>query len=156
MLHILNGDSAREGLERSGIPGTFVVWPDILYEGRTPLATGEEWIAARTGYLSDVADRDAPEIAERYRANDAALESFRDHDEMIFWFEHDLFDQLLLIRHLWWLKERGAGGAGRAERAGRSAVKITLVCQDMYLGPLKPEEFPPLFAARQPITDAQI
>ena len=40
MLHVLNGDCARMGLERSGIPGAFVVWPDILYEGPTPLATG--------------------------------------------------------------------------------------------------------------------
>jgi hypothetical protein len=140
------------GLERSGIPGEFVVWPDILYEGPTPLATGEEWIAARTGHLTSVADSTSDEIAERYRRNDAALESFRAHDEVIFWFEHDLFDQLLLVRHLWWLKERGARPAGR--EAG--AVKISLVCRDIYLGPLEPEQFPPLFAERQPITDAQI
>src|SRR5215831_21137725 len=112
MLHILNGDSARMGLEQSGIPGQFVVWPDVLYEGRTPLVTGDEWIAARTGALADLAERPPDEITDRYRRNDAALESFRDHDEVIFWFEHDLFDQLLLIRHLWWLKERAAGHAG--------------------------------------------
>jgi hypothetical protein len=139
------------GLERSGIPGEVVVWPDILYEGPTPLATGEEWIAARTGHLTSVADSTSDEIAERYRRNDAALESFRDHDEVIFWFEHDLFDQLLLVRHLWWLKERGAGQVGPA-----GAVQISLICRDVYLGPLEPEQFPPLFAERQPVTEAQI
>ncbi len=106
MLHVLNGDSARMGIERSGIPGVFVVWPDVLYEGPTPLATGEEWIAVRTAYLAGVADRPIDDVAERYRQNDAILESFRDHDEVVFWFEHDLFDQLLLIRHLWWLRTR--------------------------------------------------
>jgi hypothetical protein len=30
------------------------------------------------------------------------------------------------------------------------------VCRDIYLGPLKPEQFLPLFAERQPITDTQI
>ena len=148
MLHILNGDSARMGFERSGIPGEVVVWPDILYEGPTPLATGEEWIAARTGYLAGVVDDRDEDFAEGYRRNDAALESFRDHDEVIFWFEHDLFDQLLLIRHLWWLERRGAlTGAG---------PRFSLVCRNVYLGPLKPEEFVPLFAERQPITRAQI
>jgi hypothetical protein len=172
MLHILNGDSARVGLERSGIPGDFVVWPDVLHEGRTPLATGEEWIAVRARELAGVAGRTTGEIAERYRRDDAALESFRDHDEVIFWFEHDLFDQLLLVRHLWWLKERGAVGAGGAEGAavadrgrgagagrgggGTGAVRLSLVCRDVYLGPLTPDQFPPLFAERQPITGAQI
>ena len=30
------------------------------------------------------------------------------------------------------------------------------MCDDTYLGPLKPEQFPPLFAMREPITEAQI
>jgi len=173
MLHILNGDAARMGIEQSGIPGQFVVWPDILYEGPTPLATGEEWIAARAGHLSGVVDDTNDDFVEGYRRNDAALESFRDHDEVVFWFEHDLFDQLLLVRHLWWLKERrargveGAGGGEGAERAegakgaegaegAEGAVTLSLVCRDTYLGPLKPEQFLPLYAERQPITDAQI
>src|SRR5262249_18037532 len=56
------------------------------------------------------------------------------------------------IRHLWWLKERRAEGADRAGRA----VKLSLVCRDVYLGPLQPEQFLPLFAERRPITDSQI
>lgn len=149
MLHILNGDSTRMGIEQSGIPGRFVVWPDILYEGPTPLATGDEWIAARTRHLAGVVDRAEDEFVEGYRRNDAALESFRDHDEVIFWFEHDLFDQLLLVRHLWWVKERGSTASG-------GSTRFSLVCGDVYLGPLKPDEFPQLFADRRPITGAQI
>jgi hypothetical protein len=155
MLHILNGDSMRMGIERSGIPGSFVVWPDILYEGPTPLTTGEEWIAARARHLSGVSGSSVDEIAGGYRRNDGVLESFRDHDETVFWLEHDLFDQLLLIRHLWWLKQRGVEGVDGAERAAR-AVKTSLVCHHTYLGPLKPDAFPPLFAGRQAITNAQL
>ena len=43
------------------------------------------------------------DIQRRYREKDAALESYGDYDEVVFWFEHDLYDQLLLIRHLCWL-----------------------------------------------------
>lgn len=134
------------GIGPSGIPGAFVVWPDILYEGPTPLATGEEWIAARARHLSGVANHSVDAVADQYRRNDALLEAFRDHDEIVFWLEHDLFDQLLLIRHLWWLTQRHV----------RAAARISLVCRDVYLGPLKPNAFPPLFAGRQPITDVQL
>ena len=149
MLHVLNGDSARIGLEQSGIPGEIVVWPDVLYEGPTPLATGEEWIAARTAHLAGVSDRAVDDVSARYRRDDAVLESFREHDEIVFWFEHDLFDQLLLIRHLWWMGERGARSAG-------GETRFSLVCKDAYLGLLKPETFPALFADRRVITEAQI
>jgi hypothetical protein len=147
MLHILNGDSTRMSIEQSGVPGEFLVWPDILHDGPTPLATGEEWIAARTRHLSGLASGGADDIREEYRRRDAGLESFREHDEVVFWFEHDLFDQLLLIRHLWWMDQRGAAG---------SATKFSLVCGDVYLGMLRPEQFPPLFDARRAITASQI
>jgi len=143
------------GLEGSGIPGVFIVWPDILYEGPTPLATGEKWIAARTGYLADVALRKVDQVAARYRQNDAALEAFRGYEEVVFWLEHDLFDQLLLIRHLWWMGVRGVS-IRRVQSGKRNATRFSLVCRDTYLGPLTPDRFPPLFAARQPVTDAQI
>ena len=149
MLHVLNGDSARMGLERSGVPGTFVVWPDVLYEGPTPLATGEEWIQTRARHLGSLVVPPDADVIARYRRDDAALEAFRDYDEVVFWLEHDLFDQLLLIRHLWWLRQRIYGAAPPTPR-------LSLVCRDIYLGPLNPDEFPPLFEARQPITATQM
>ena len=203
MLHVLNGDSTRMGIERSGIPGTFLVWPDVLYEGPTPLAAGEKWIRTRVRYLNSLVQPADGDLIERYRQNDAALEAFREHEEVVFWLEHDLYDQLLLIRHLWWLGERvgragpersglqpsGSRAAGtssasgnpstsgnpttpdnsstpdksstpdnsrRPDLSGPASPRLSLVCRDVYLGPLQPEEFSSLFEARQPITDTQI
>ena len=48
---------------------------------------------------------------------DATLESFADYDEIVLWFEHDLFDQLLLIRHLEWFSRRDLGD-----------TKLMLIC----------------------------
>ena len=67
-------------------------------------------------------------------------------DEVVFWFEHDLYDQLLLIRHLWWIDTKGRGRAG----------KYSIVMGTDYLGMLKPEDFPPRFERRQSITEEQI
>lgn len=155
ILHVTNGDCARELMERSGIPGTVLAWPDVLHDGPTPLLSGEPWIQVRSRYLSgqmDVREPDEAAIAEmarEYRAGDAVLESYAEREELVFWFEHDLFDQLLLIRHLWWLRDKVA-----ARTAG--ATRFSLVCRDSYLGLLPPEAFPPLFAERAPITAGQI
>ena len=136
-------------MEHSSLSGTFSAWPDVLHDGPTPLATGEEWLRARTSYLGPLMAGPEEEIVERYRETDAVLESWRERDEVIFWLEHDLFDQLLLIRHLWWL------GQNAAER-DRHRTRFSLVCGREYIGMMKPEWFPPRFAAREPITDEQI
>jgi hypothetical protein len=142
LLHVLNGDSTRITIEQSGVPGEFLVWPDILYEGPTPLALGDEWVRTRAAYLQSESDP-SRDILGEYREHDAKLESFANYDELVFWFEHDLFDQLLLIRHLWWL-------------GVRAVRKVSLVCIDRYLGSLPADAFPPLFEARRPITEAQV
>jgi len=59
MLHVLNGDAAREKLERSGIPGDMTVWAYVLHDGPVP----------------DV------ELARQ-----DALDDYRAHDEGVFWF----------------------------------------------------------------------
>jgi hypothetical protein len=149
ILHILNGDAPRPALEQSSVPGTFSAWPDVLHEGPTPLATGEDWICVRCGYLPSLTPEPADEILERYRAADAVLESWREYDEVVFWFEHDLFDQLLLMRHMWWLTTNAADRATHATR-------FSLVCGSDYIGLLKPDQFRPRFEARRPIVPDQI
>ncbi len=40
---------------------------------------------------------------------DRAVEGYRSYDEVVLWFEHDLFDQLLLVRLLDWFSARDLG-----------------------------------------------
>ena len=136
-------------MERSSVPGTLSAWPDVLHDGPTPLVTGEAWIDARTGQLASMTAEDADRIREQYRAGDAVLESWRDRDEVVFWLEHDLFDQLLLIRHLWWLTTNAADRA-------RHATRFSLINGRDYIGLLEPGAFRPRFDARQPISPEQI
>ena len=134
-------------MERSGVPGTFIAWPDVLHEGPTPLVSGDEWNQVRSRYLASDTfgepDESFEDTLREYRERDAALESYAGHDEVVFWFEHDLFDQLLLIRHLWWLRDK-------------KGPRFSLVCGQEYLGLLRPDQFPALFDARKPITPEQV
>lgn len=154
MLHVLNGDATRVGLERSTVGGVFTVWADVLHEGPAPagLAPGV-FRQLRARYLASRFGHDEAEVLAGLEAWDAALERFREHDEVVFWFEHDLFDQLILVRHLHWLST-----------LDRGATRFSLICIGAFagiedfagLGQLTPEELGTLLPTRQPVTSEQI
>src|SRR3954463_10054670 len=85
MLHITNGDATRMPLERSGVPGTFVSWDDLLAEGPAPLALGEEWGRVRARYLASAGYGDEDEMLRDFRAKGDPLEEIAAHDEVVFW-----------------------------------------------------------------------
>jgi len=153
-LHVLNGDSVRGTLEHSDVPGAFAVYAEILHEGPVPPDSGTRaWREARSRYLSG---RDYVPYADALRnleAWDAKLEAFGDYDEVVLWFEHDLFDQLLLVRHLDWFSRQSLG---------RTA--LSLICIGQFpgfepfhgLGQLNPEQLTSLLGTREPVSAEQI
>ena len=146
MLHITNGDSTRLGLEPSGVPGVFRSWDDVLHEGRIPLATGELWVGERARQLAAAGYGTEEEMLAHMRAKGDPLDAAGEHDEVVFWFEHDTYDLLLLLRHLWWLSLPSTPRTPR----------YSIVIGTDYLGLLKPDQFPPRFAARRGITAEEI
>src|SRR5690606_13791257 len=88
LLHILNGDATRLKRERSGVPGTFAVWADVLHEGPVPAdvagAAFRELRARHHAQAGYVTYENALAMHERW---DRSLESFPDHDEVVLWFE---------------------------------------------------------------------
>jgi hypothetical protein len=154
MLHITNGDSAGHGIAQSGISGTVLPWRDVLHEGPVPAGLSlREMRETRARFLADrgwaTYDRALADFARR----DAALADFRDHDEVVLWFEHDLYDQLQLVRILDWFADQDLG---------RTA--LSLVAVDRFpgvvpfygLGQLTPEQLATLFPTRRPVTRAQL
>ena len=82
----------------------------------------------------------------------AVIERHESYDELLLWFEHDLFDQLNLIQLLTWIRDRLP-----------ASKKVSLVCIGSFpgrprfkgLGELTPDELAPLLDIRQRVTDAQ-
>lgn len=139
-LHLTNGDSAATALARSGLPGDILSWRDLLHDGPVPSdrdpdsfrrARGE-FLASRGWSTQSAAMAD---MAER----DARLCDVGSGDEVVLWFEPDLYDQLQLLQVL--------------SRLARTEVeqrpRVSIVPADLYLAPLGPTKFAPLYAQRR-------
>lgn len=154
LLHVLNGDATADPLRQSEVPGTLAVWADVLHEGPVPADDDlEEWLDIRARF-HDGAGHDPGEAHPTgLHGWQARLDTFRDYDEVVLWFEHDLFDQLLLIRHLSWWTRQDPG-----------ATTLSLICIGEYpgipifhgLGQLTPDQLASLLDTRQPVTRRQI
>ena len=116
----------------------------MLYDGPVPTHLPvPEFRRIRSAFIAAGGFAEAADIERGYAQEDAAVESWDARDETVLWFEHDLYDQLLLVRLLSMLPPD-------------AGAKVSLVCSDTYLGPLKPDAFPPLFETRRRVSPDQI
>jgi hypothetical protein len=151
VLHVLNGDATRSPLERSGVPGEFLVWVDVFHDGPVPAESPDDFRRVRARHLAAGHEHEE-QVFEDLSQRDRHLDRYREYDEVVFWFEHDLFDQLLLIRHLHWIATLPPWPGFR------------LICIDAFpgrprfhgLGELTPPELATLFPSRSPVTPAQV
>jgi hypothetical protein len=155
MLHVTNGDSVVEGFGHGGIPGVYLPWRDVLHDGAVPHRdTLEEMSDVRAGEIARLAgDGDYNAFRAGFAERDATLTAFRDHDEVVLWFEHDLYDQLQLLQLLDWFSTQDL-----------SAAKIALIqigdhpdIQPFYgLGQLTGAQLAALLPARRRVTAHQL
>ena len=153
-LHIVNGDATGDPLSRSRVPGTIVVWVDILHEGPVQAdVDAESWKEVRARYLEARGYLSAEDAMANYASWDAALASHPSRDEVVIWLEHDLFDQLLLIRHLEWFARRELG-----------RTRLSLICIGEFpgvvpfhgLGQLDEEQLATLFGRQTAISPEEM
>jgi hypothetical protein len=111
-----------------------------LHEG--PVRAGlslEELSAERSRFIAGAGWAPLAEVQRSFLQRDQEFRRAGTHDEIVLWFEHDLYDQLQLIQVL----------DGLAELRG---PPISLVCEAEYLGEMTPERAAELFALRSPVT----
>lgn len=156
-LHITNGDSAA-GTLRTFLTHPVVITADPLWAGPAPKVDDDTWYALRGRHLSDGTDAAADAVRKNLAEWDAALDAAVCRgEEVVLWFEHDLFDQLLLIRVL----DRIAA-TRRDQRAARGP--ISLICIDRFpgverfigLGQLDAQQLATLLPTRRPVTPEQL
>jgi preprotein translocase subunit Sec61beta len=153
MLHIANGETVTGTFRQVRFPGTYIAWNDPLHDGPVP----------HTQTLSELSDVRAEALAgfgwgnhEKLRADfanrDRTLQDFRKHQDVVLWFEHDLYDQLQLLQLLDWFEQQDIEG-----------INLDLVQIDSYpgvrpfygLGQLSGTQLARLFPMRKRVTHTQ-
>jgi hypothetical protein len=155
-LHITNGDHAAGKLRRV-IDGTVITTCDVLHEGPAPRVDERAWYDLRARYLADHGP-DAASIRESLAASDRAIAEACAHGgDLVLWFEHDLYDQLLLVRTL----DLIGSTAASAKKTATPAV--SLICIDRFpgverfigLGQLTADQLATLIPTALPVTADQ-
>jgi RNA polymerase sigma factor (sigma-70 family) len=152
-LHVANGLSTTMTIEAAGIPGVCSIWADPLHDGPVPGGlTDAELLEVRATHLAGHLDGLNREAVNDLRQWRAAMERHESYDELILWYEHDLFDQLNLIQLLTWIR-------GHLP----PAKPVTLICIGSFpgrpdfhgLGELTPDELASLLETRQRVSESQ-
>lgn len=161
IVHICNGDVTADGLSLADLPGDIRVWADALDQGpllpldRQAFREQRAKFIVAAGWMASEA-----EVSKQLAAWDQGLE-LAGAEEVVLWYEHDLFDQLALCRILYLLATPAGAGAG-AENATLfdRGVPLTMVSIDRHpevpqflgLGQLQPEQLAQLWPRRTPIS----
>jgi hypothetical protein len=143
-LHVTNGDSVLYTWKQAGLLGTHLSWYDTLYEGPVVSSLSlEELSNVRADFLATRGHGSAIKIHRELDKRNAVIRRAGEFDEIVLWFEHDLYDQLHLLQILAVLQEQGLG-----------AGHVQLIQSEQFLGMLSSDEIMSLLPKRRFLTTA--
>ena len=144
-LNITNGDSAAGNLSEAGVEGKIISWRDVLHEGPVDSSLSLEDLSnQRARFIAERRWDDFAHASGDFAERDRVIQHLDYFDEIVLWFEEDLYDQLQLIQ----LLDLLARGAARKK-------KISLIQVDGYIPPLSAGKLKELDGKRRAVTSEQ-
>jgi len=134
MINLHNGDVMAIAAKRAGIPGEHLAFRETLVVG--PIPPEEKWIEVRARFLSGRYGEELLRASNSVFQQQQALTAAASQDEIVLWFEHDLF---CLVNLLYLLQ--------RFERA-------SIIWSPEPLAELEEPALKGLFDLRTPVTPA--
>ncbi|HUP47080.1 MAG TPA: DUF1835 domain-containing protein [Thermoanaerobaculia bacterium] len=134
MIHIHNGDITAAMARRAGLPGEHVAFREALVAG--PVREDEQRISTRAHFLSTAHRHDLLRTSNMLFEQEQMLAATASNDEVVLWFEHDLF----CLVHLLYVLQRVP------------MAKTYLVWHDQAIGDLQPEELWRVYRRRGAVT----
>ena len=153
ILNITNGDGAGNLLKASAIQGEVLPWQDTMQSGPFPSGLSlEEQSKLRAQFFSGP-NMPLSEVEKDFKARDEKLKSFKNYDEVILWFEHDVLDQLQILQILNFFAAQEL-----------KSTKLSLICINQFegiepfrgLGQLTPEQIATLLPLKSEVTPLQL
>ncbi len=107
ILHIRCGSDIKESLRTAGYQGDFLEWGDPVCRGPVPAGVqGDDYRRMRARFISNWDILSETRAMDRLQSEAKALDGLDRYDSIILWFEHDLYDQAVLIDLLSRLSEQ--------------------------------------------------
>ena len=146
MLIITNGDAACARMREARLDAKLLPWRDVLHDGPVPADLSLAGLSAyRADFLAGCGWGAHRALRAAFAARDATLAGCRRHDEVVLWFEHDLYDQLQLLQVLDWFAE-----------ADRGTTRVSLRCPDDYVTSVPVMALQGELDKREPVTAPQL
>ncbi|MEM9075937.1 MAG: DUF1835 domain-containing protein [Bacteroidota bacterium] len=117
LLHITNGDIFTSRLKTLDLKGDIITWREMLCEGKTLCNVGSEsfW-KTRFEFLNRNYKVSKSWFVEKTLKEYRSLCNHKQQDQIVLWFEYDLFCQINMLAVISWLKTH------------RRHAEISLVC----------------------------
>ena len=153
-MHIRCGHDIEHNLREAGFHGTFNAHINPYLEG--PVTDTPDWLERRARFIADgvgpYAGLDYAAALAGAREEERLLFAARDYQRVMLWFEHDRYDQFVLLRCLAFFAEHGA------------PARLEQICINdfpgatrfMGLGQLPPEALQLLWSQRTRVTHEQL
>jgi len=140
MIHFHNGDVAASLARRAGVPGRHIPFRESLVGGPVPANLPmHDWVEERARFLSEHHGENLLRVRNELLEQELALDRAREEEEVVLWFEHDLF----CLVHLLYLLSRLA-----------KSRRISLIWCSQPLGTQSEEELFNLFQSRAAVLPA--
>lgn len=153
LLHITNGDAFTDRLKSLPYQGDIITWREMLCEGKTISTVGSEtfW-KTRFEFLNENYKVSKSWFIEKTLKEYRSLCNHKQQDQIVLWFEYDLFCQINMLAVISWLKTH------------RRHAEISLVCSGkekgssklMALNELDDERLAALYENRKVLTQDDI
>ena len=152
-LHITNGDMFTDKLRTLKLDGDIITWREMLCEGKTETNVGSEsfW-KTRFEFLNKNYKVSKSWFIDKTLKEYRTLCNHKKEDNIVLWFDYDLFDQINMLAVISWLKTH------------RPYAEISLVSSDeeenlenlLGLGQLADEQLRKLYTNRTLLTQDDI
>jgi hypothetical protein len=98
ILHVTNGDDLSEQITNLKLPGDVITWREMLCEGPASMDVGdEEFVLRRKTFLLEKYNISEEQYQEEFLSELAKLAAINNYDEIVLWFEFDLFSHMNML-----------------------------------------------------------
>lgn len=137
-----------EVFKSAGIPGEYISWREDLSTGRATddgLQSRESWLDLRAEALTTAYELDAGQCRDELGAQEKWLDASLAGDEIVLWFEYDMFCQINLVYLLNWYERH-------SDRLPLVSIPTIVPLLEKGLGTLEAKDLSELFRDRAPVS----